>query len=116
MFMAGLFGTINGLVAMIHEEVFLVRDDQAIMMDVQAWGWIHVTVGLTALITGLAVLSLNVWAIMLGVVLALMSATTQLLFITVFPLWSLAIIAIDVLVIYGLVVHGTEEAIAAAER
>ena len=46
------------------------------------------------LATGLAVLSGQLWAIVLGVFLAMASAFTQLLFITVFPLWSLAIIAI----------------------
>ena len=67
------------------------------------------------LVAGLAVLSGQLWAVILGVLLAMVSATTQILFITVFPLWSLAIIAIDILVLYGLVVYGTEEALAAGE-
>ena len=68
--------------------------------------------GSLALVAGLSVLSGQLWAVILGVFLAMASATTQLLFITVFPLWSLAIIAIDILVIYGLVVHGEEAATA----
>jgi uncharacterized membrane protein YwzB len=43
----------------------------------------------------------------------MVSAFSHLMFITVFPWWSLAIIAIDILVIYGLVVHGGEAAEAA---
>ena len=103
------------LVAIIHEEVFLVTDDQIILVDLTAWGWIHLIVGSICLVTGLAVLSGQLWAVILGVLLAMVSATTQILFITVFPLWSLAIIAIDILVLYGLVVYGTEEALAAGE-
>lgn len=112
LFLAGMFGAIDGLVAIVQDRVFLVTDDQIILLDMTAWGWIHLVVGSIALVTGLSVLSGQPWAIILGVLLAVTSATTQLLFITVFPLWSLAIIAIDVLVIYGLVVHG-EEAVAA---
>ena len=100
------------LVAIIHDEVFLVTDDQIILLDMTAWGWVHLIVGSIALITGLALLSGQLWAVVLGVFLAMASAFTQILFITVFPLWSLAIIAIDILVIYGLVVHGEEAATA----
>lgn len=115
LFMAGMFGAIDGLVAIIHEEVFVVTDDQIILLDVKAWGWVHLIVGTLTLITGLAVLGGQLWAVILGVLLAMVSATTQILFITVFPWWSLAIIAIDILVIYGLIVHGTEEALAAED-
>ena len=115
LFMAGMFGAIDGLVAIINEEVFLVSDDQAILVDVSAWGWVHLIVGSITLVTGLAVLRGQLWAVILGVLLAMVSATTQILFITVFPWWSLAIIAIDVLVIYGLIVHGTQDALASEE-
>ena len=116
LFMAGMFGAIDGLVAIIQDEVFLVTDDQIILLDLTAWGWVHLIVGSIALVTGLAVLSGQPWAVFLGVFLAMASATTQLLFITVFPLWSLAIIAIDILVIYGLVVHGEEAVAVGGER
>lgn len=109
LFMAGMFGTFDGLVAIIRDEVFLVTDDEIILLDLTAWGWVHLIVGPICLVTGLAVLSGQFWAVILGVLLAMTSATTQILFITVFPWWSLAIIAIDILVIYGLIVHGTEE-------
>lgn len=108
LFMAGMFGIIDGLVALIHDEVFVVTEDTIVLLDLTAWGWVHLIVGSIVLVTGLAVLSGQVWARVIGVTVAILSATTQLVFITVFPLWSLAIIAIDVLVIYGLVVHGEE--------
>ena len=113
LFMAGVFGAIDGLVAIIVEEVWLVSDDQAILLDIQAWGWVHLIVGSIAVVTGIAVLSGQLWAIILGILLAMISAFSHLMFITVFPWWSLAIIAIDILVIYGLVVHGGEAAEAA---
>ncbi len=116
LFVSGIFGAIDGLVAIIHEEVFVVTDEQIILLDITAWGWVHLIVGSICLATGLAVLSGQLWAIVLGVFLAMASAFTQILFITVFPLWSLAIIAIDILVIYGLVVHGEEAVESGAVR
>jgi hypothetical protein len=37
-----------------------------------------------------------------------LSALAQITFITAYPLWSLAVIAIDVLVLWALTVHGGE--------
>ena len=110
LFMAGLFGAIDGLVAIIRDEVFLVTDDQIILLDLTAWGWVHLVVGSIALVTGLYVLGRQLWAAIRGVFLAMAGATNQLLSITVFPLRFLAIIATGILVIYGLVVHGAEGA------
>ena len=71
-----------------------------------AWGWVHLIVGSIALVTGLSVLSRQLWAAIRDVFLAMASATRQLLVITALPLRSLAIIGITVLAIYGLVVQG----------
>jgi hypothetical protein len=48
------------------------------------------------------------WARVTGVVVAGLSAVVNLLDIAAYPLWSLIVIAVDVLVIYALVVHGGE--------
>ena len=41
-------------------------------------------------------------------ILAGLSALVNLVFIEAYPIWSVLIITIDVLVIYALVVHGRE--------
>jgi hypothetical protein len=42
-----------------------------------------------------------------GVGIASANAVVQLLFIPAYPFWSLALFSLDLLVIYGLVVHGS---------
>ena len=41
-----------------------------------------------------------------GVAIAGLNAIAQLLFMPSYPLWSLALFTLDILVIYGLVAHG----------
>jgi hypothetical protein len=41
-----------------------------------------------------------------GITLAVLSAITNFLFIPYYPVWSLLIIAVDVLVIWALAAHG----------
>jgi hypothetical protein len=43
-----------------------------------------------------------------AVILAGLSALANLVFIGAYPLWSIVIIAVDILVIYALTVHGRE--------
>lgn len=105
---AGVFGIIDGLVALIHDEVYLVTKDQVVAFDFTTWGWIHLIVGIIVTTAGVAVMSGQLWARMVGVLAATASAIAQIAFITAFPLWSVLIIGIDVLIIYGLLVHGEE--------
>jgi len=45
---------------------------------------------------------------MAGVVIAFLSALVNLAFISAFPVWSVILIALDVIVIYAITVHGRE--------
>jgi hypothetical protein len=108
MVMAGMFGIIHGLVALINDEVYLVTNDGVVAFDFTTWGWIHLILGIIVLIAGFAVMSGQLWARIVGVFVAMLSAVSQIAFITAFPLWSVVIIGIDVLIIYGLLVHGEE--------
>ena len=106
--MAGWFGIIQGLVALINDEVYLVTNDGIVAFDFTTWGWIHLILGIIVLIAGFAVMSGQLWARIVGVFVAMLGAVSQIAFITAFPLWSVVIIGIDVLIIYGLLVHGEE--------
>jgi hypothetical protein len=46
---------------------------------------------------------------MAGVVLVALNALGQLAFLSAYPIWSVIIIALDVIIIWALVVHGDYE-------
>ena len=48
----------------------------------------------------------NMAARVIGVIAAVVSAIVNLAFISAYPVWSAIIIAIDVIVIYAIIVHG----------
>jgi hypothetical protein len=105
---AGIFGAINGLVALIHDEVYVVGEDQIVAFDFTQWGWIHLIGGIVVAAAGFAVTGGATWGRIVGIVAAMLHATIQIAFIAAFPFWTLTIIAIDIIVIYGLLVHGEE--------
>jgi hypothetical protein len=109
MVMLGGFHIIQGLVALFNDEYFLVsRSGLVINVDFTAWGWVHVIAGLIVLFAGICVFAGQMWARLVGVILALVSAVINLGFLAAYPIWSLMMIALDVAVIMALTVHGSD--------
>jgi hypothetical protein len=96
---------IGGLAA-IDQASFWVGDAKFIVSNLKTWGWILLGIGLIQLLVAFGIWSGAQWARWTGILIASLNAIAQLLFISAFPLWSLAIFAIDILVIYGLAAHG----------
>jgi hypothetical protein len=109
MFLLGCFQAVQGLVAIFDDGFYHVTEGGLVVdVDYTAWGWTHLLLGVLIIISGAGVLTGNLAARTVGVVLAGLSALVNLAFIEAYPVWSVMIITLDVLVIYALVVHGRE--------
>ena len=107
--MLGIFQAIEGFVAIFDDGYYLVRPNGLVInVDYTAWGWLHLIIGLIAVAVGVGLMAGNMIARIVGVIVAVISATLNLLFIGAYPVWSTIIIAVDVIVIYAIVVHGRE--------
>jgi len=73
-----------------------------------AWGWTHVVLGLVAGLVGVGLLAGSTVARVIGVVVAVLNAVVNLVFMPAYPLWSVLVITLDVIVIYAITVHGGE--------
>jgi hypothetical protein len=107
MIMVGIFAVIEGLAGIFRDQVFVVSSKGLLVTaDYTAWGWTHLILGVLVIASGLGVMSGRVVARMVGIFLALVSATVNLAFLSAYPIWSTIIITLDVIVIYALAVHG----------
>jgi hypothetical protein len=98
------FNIIDGLVALWRDKYYVVRTGDILVFNFTAWGWIWLILGAVQLVVGLGVLAGMVWARAIGVVLAALAMIGHLTFLAAYPVWSVLVIALCVLVIYGLVV------------
>jgi hypothetical protein len=112
MMLAGGFQTIAGIAAIFEDEFFVVGPNYVYDLDVTAWGWIHLVLGVILFAAGAGVLSGATWARVVGITLASLSAFANFFFIPYYPVWSIVIIALDVAVIWALSVYGRREAAA----
>ena len=117
MLLMGTFHAIQGLVALFQDTYYLVAEQGLILQaDYTTWGWVHLILGAVVVLAGIALLAGQMWARIVAVILAFGSALVNFAFLGAYPLWSLLMIAIDVLVIYAVTVHGKEMKPVAASR
>jgi hypothetical protein len=102
MLMIGAFQAIAGLVAIIDDEFFVAVRGYTFDLDITVWGWIHLIVGLGVAAAGLSLFARTVWAGIVAIVLAMLSAIQNFFFIPYYPFWSILVIALDVWVIWSL--------------
>jgi hypothetical protein len=109
--MLGGFGAMEGLVAIFKDDYYLVtRNGLMVSIDFTTWGWVHLAIGLVAIAAGIGVFLGQMWARVVGVIVAVFSAFVNLAFLSAQPVWATIVIALDVLTIYALTVHGREVA------
>lgn len=104
----GFFQVILGLTALFKDSYYVLLPNSIVNVSFTQWGWIHLAVGLLILVAGFALLAGQVWGRVIGVLLAVIAAIINLLFIPAYPVWSIIVIVVSILVIYALVVHGNE--------
>ena len=106
--MLGLAATWNffdGIAAISSAHVF-VGDAHYVFSDLKTWGWIVLILGILQGIAALMLLRGSEFARWFGIASAGLNAIGQLMFVPAYPLWGIAMFAIDVLIIYGLAVYG----------
>ncbi|MEV4351525.1 hypothetical protein AB0J83_44280 [Actinoplanes sp. NPDC049596] len=105
----GGFQVMEGIVAIVRDDYYLTTSSGLILtLDYTAWGWTHLIIGLIAVGVGIGIFAGQTWARVAGIVIACLSALANAAFLPAYPLWCAIIIAIDVLIIYALAVHGRE--------
>ncbi len=104
----GVFQALAGIAAIANDEAFAVTQDYVVKIDTTQWGWIHLIIGAVVFLSGLGILSGNVLARTVGVLVALLSAIANFVYLPIQPVWSTIMIAVCVAVIWALTAHGRD--------
>lgn len=105
LFIAGVLNVIYGIAA-IGDSKFFVQDQKYILSNLNAWGWVTLIIGVLQLLAGFSLWSGNLYGRAMAILFASLSALAALLSIPAYPFWSLAIFAIDIIVIYQVSMYG----------
>jgi len=110
--MLGTLNFVEGGAAIGNSSVF-IHNAECVTGNLSIWGWIMLCIGVVQWVLGVAVWFLqNQMARWVGIGVLSFNAIAQLLMMPASPYWSLPVFALDVVAIYGLVVHGERSAAA----
>jgi len=112
MFLGG-FHMFVGLVALFrHTEIAFPTSGLTIQVSFTQWGWLQIIAGALVFVAGLGLFTGRMWARVLGVILVAISAFVNFAWATIYPFWSITLLAIDFFVLYALIAHGAEMKVA----
>lgn len=108
----GGFDIVQGITALADDDFAVAVSGGLLVFNVTTWGWVHIVVGAIMLLTGVGLWSGQTWARVLAVIAATLIALVQLTIMPAYPFWAVLMIALNMLVIYAVVVHGREAKLA----
>jgi hypothetical protein len=106
----GALYILEGLIAIIRDQYYVLTDNQIIVFDLRTWGWVMLIWGIIVGLAGYGLISGAGWARWVAIVVSTISVLIQLTFVggATYPLWAPTLIAFCVIVIYALLVHWDE--------
>jgi hypothetical protein len=107
MVVIGILNFFQGLIAIIRDNYYVLTPQQIIVFDLTAWGWIMLIWGIVVALAGAALVAGRSWARWFTIVVASLNFIVQLAFVgsSQYTLWALTVLALDVLVLYALIVR-----------
>jgi len=112
LFVSGCFNMVQGIAAAAGSDVF-PSHTHFVFANLTTWGWVTAILGALQLVAAAGALAANQMFLWFAVFVIGLNAIDQMFFIPAYPVWSLAIIAMDVLALYALCVYGSRENVTA---
>ncbi len=99
---AGIVALLQGIAAVADNNLFVVGINYTYKFDITTWGgWIHIILGIIGIVVALGLFTGAVWARAAAIVIASLSIIANFLWMPYYPLWSILVIALDVVVIWA---------------
>jgi len=110
MIIMGVLEALEGLIAIIRDDYYVLTPQQIVVFDMTTWGWIALIWGIVVAIAGFSLLLQQTWARWFAIVIASLNFIVQLGFVgsNRYPLWALVTMAVNILVLYALIIRWGE--------
>jgi hypothetical protein len=92
---------LQGISAIVNDKLLVVGRDYVYEFNTTAWGWIHVGIAILLGIVAFGLIVGATWARVVAIVMASVSIVVMFLWLPYYPVWSIVVIALDVVVIWA---------------
>lgn len=104
----GVLNVVWGIAA-IGNSKFFIHNQKYVFGDLKTWGWITLILGILGLIAAFSLFGGGTYGRVFGVVVGALFALDALFEIPAYPFWSLAVFALSLWIIHGLLVLGSDD-------
>ncbi|MFI9773178.1 hypothetical protein ACIHCV_00445 [Streptomyces sp. NPDC051956] len=107
--LVGVLGICRGIMGIAKDDIFVTTRNYIFQFDLTGWGWVHLVLGVLAVIVSVGLLRTATWARVGGVVIAGLVIIANFLSLPYYPVWSVVLIAISGFIIWALCVVRKDE-------
>lgn len=102
---AGVLGIFRGIMGITANDVAVTTRNYVFQFDLTGWGWVHLVLGLVAVIVGMGLMVPAArWARVCGVAIAGFVIIANFLSLPYYPFWSVVMMALSAFVVWALCV------------
>ncbi|MFE9995174.1 DUF7144 family membrane protein [Streptomyces avermitilis] len=106
---AGILDVCRGIMALAEDDVFFRTRNYVFAFNLTGWGWIHLILGVVAVIVSFGLFQMALWARVAGVAIAALIIIANFLSLPYYPVWSVVMIAFSAFIIWALCVVRQDE-------
>ena len=103
MIIVGVINIFEGIVTLVYRDRTIVIADRLYVVNVVGWGILVLVSGAILTCAGLGVLAAWAWARVVAIVCVGLHMIVQIASLAAYPVWSVLMLALDVVVMYALV-------------
>ncbi len=104
----GVLNVVYGIAA-IGNSNFFVHDQHYVFANLKSWGWVTLIIGILELCASVSLFAGGTFGRWFGIAVGSLAAIGALFSIPAYPLWSIALFALSLWIIYGLAIYEEDE-------
>jgi len=107
LFTAAVLTLLMGISAIVNDELLVIGPDYAYKFNTTSWGVIHIVIAILLGAVAVGLIMGLTWARVTAIVLASLSIVLNFLWLPYYPVWSIVVIALDIIVIWAIATWDT---------
>jgi hypothetical protein len=110
LFTSAVLTVLQGIQALVDHRPLIIGSNYVYKFSATGWGWIHIAAGIVLGIVAVGLITGAVWARVAAIVMACTSIVVMFMWLPYYPMWSIIVIALDVIIIWAVATWDTTAA------
>jgi lysylphosphatidylglycerol synthetase-like protein (DUF2156 family) len=104
---SGILTLLTGVSAVANNQLLVVGPDYVYKFNTTGWGWVHIVLGILLIVIAFGLFWGTTWARIMAIIIACLGIVVMFLWLPYYPVWSIVLIALNVLVIWAVATWDT---------